>query len=64
MLQEKQYVDYRNQYFVCRCRQREKRKKKKKKRGSKGKTLKKVADEQGEVSRRTTVLICCILAHQ
>lgn len=59
MLQEKQYVDYRNQYFVCR--QREKRKKKK---GSKGKTLKKVADEQGEVSRRTTVLICCILAHQ
>lgn len=52
-------MDYRNQYFVCR--QREKRKKKK---GSKGKTLKKVADEQGEVSRRTTVLICCILAHQ
>lgn len=43
---------------------REKREKKKKKRGSKGKTLKKVADEQGEVSRRTTVLICCILAHQ
>lgn len=44
------------------CVDREKREKKKK--GSKGKTLKKVADEQGEVSRRTTVLICCILAHQ
>jgi len=50
-------LGYRNKYFVDRERKESEKR-------SKGKTLKKVDDEQGEVSGRTAVLICCILAHQ